>query len=251
MKVGIWCSKCTSRTWRIGDGNPSPIKHPIQIYPARLTEHLLYELVCVEQHTTYFCLPFHPFEALVAVATRAILDGYYRESVSSFAAALERFHELTIRAILLAMKVEERVLVGSWKKVSNQSERQLGAYIFLATAHFSSAPTLDDRLVHLRNKVVHKGALATRAEAIQYGQAVLEVISKIKELMASDDAVRVAVEALRPSARVIGAGKHPTFFSTGVPDLEAEVARLPSFSVDGDWSVRAVALEEVPSELRP
>lgn len=66
----------------------------------------------------------------------------------------------------------------AWKHVSSQSERQLGAFIFLFTQHFKTQPELlSNDLVKLRNKVIHKGKIPTKDEAIEYGQKILELIT--------------------------------------------------------------------------
>ncbi|MFN5263084.1 MAG: hypothetical protein ACK5EH_11890, partial [Pseudanabaena sp.] len=59
----------------------------------------IYEFKCPEGHrsTTVLRTPKH--EVLFAIASNALLDGYLRESIASFAASLERFYEFVIRVI--------------------------------------------------------------------------------------------------------------------------------------------------------
>jgi hypothetical protein len=59
--------------------------------------------------------------------------------------------------------------------VSAQSERQLGAFIFLYIASFGELPTLLDK-AKFRNDVIHKGYLPDRDEAIDFGAATYKVI---------------------------------------------------------------------------
>ena len=83
------------------------------------------------------------------------MDGYYRESISTYNAALERFIEYMIEIMMLSnsMNLDFNKL---WKEVSNQSERQLGAFYFLYSIHFNELPPfLDKNKVALRNQVVH------------------------------------------------------------------------------------------------
>ena len=64
-----------------------------------------------------------------------------------------------------------------WKQVSSQSERQLGAFIFLWAATFRTIPKLlPPKEVELRNEVIHKGRIPAKDRAIKYGEAVLEVL---------------------------------------------------------------------------
>lgn len=77
------------------------------------------------------------------------------------------------------------------EKVSSQSERQLGAFIFLFTQHFKTKPELlHDNLVKLRNEVIHKGKIPTKDEAIKYGQEILELITGyLKKLIQNKDLI--------------------------------------------------------------
>jgi hypothetical protein len=62
------------------------------------------------------------------------------------------------------------VIRKSWKLISSQSERQLGAYIFVFAATFRDvAPTLSNQMTELRNNVIHKGILPEKHEAVEFG----------------------------------------------------------------------------------
>lgn len=61
------------------------------------------------------------------------MDGYFRESVSSFAAASERLYEFSLRVQLTYYKVDIDELEAMWKSVAAQSERRRGMYIGLRT----------------------------------------------------------------------------------------------------------------------
>jgi hypothetical protein len=49
------------------------------------------------------------FEVLFDLAANAIVDGYYREAIASFAASLERFFEFFVHVACLKQGVEEDV----------------------------------------------------------------------------------------------------------------------------------------------
>jgi hypothetical protein len=90
----------------------------------------LYRMKCDRGHETVTCLQQMKFEVLMDLAAYAITDGYYREAVSSFAAALERFQEFYIRVQCDRQKIAAAGVEAAWKHVSAQSERQLGAFAF-------------------------------------------------------------------------------------------------------------------------
>jgi len=136
-----------------------------------------YDLTCSSGHATTTILQQQKFEVLFDIGAHAIIDGYYRESVSSFTASLERFYEFAINVFLLNSSGSDDVFKACWKSVSNQSERQLGAFIFLWASKFGAMPALlPDNRVSFRNGVIHKGKIPTKEEAIDFGNSVLSVV---------------------------------------------------------------------------
>ena len=64
----------------------------------------------------------------------------------------------------------------TWKIVASSSERQLGAFALLWLLRFKEAPAiLENKQVSFRNDVIHKGRIPSRDEAVQFGDAVLNV----------------------------------------------------------------------------
>src|ERR1700704_4595188 len=70
---------------------------------------------------------FH-FELLYEIGSNALLDGYYREAVTSFAVALERFYETFIQFYFAVRNPDAFDWDAFWKNLGKQSERQLGAF---------------------------------------------------------------------------------------------------------------------------
>ena len=133
-----------------------------------------YERTCSLGHTTTTILQQQKFEVLFEIGAYAILDGYYRDAVLSFSTSLERFYEFAIRVFLESNSKSDKLFQDCWKKVASQSERQLGAFIFLWAHHFNKQPELPSKSqVGIRNGVVHKGKIPTREEAVKYGDAAL------------------------------------------------------------------------------
>lgn len=118
---------------------------------------------------------YHEFQKLFEIAISALNDDYYRESISSFTASYERFMELFVRCVMKAHQIDDGVLQRNWKSISRQSERQLGAFIFLYGLQFESVPPLlSTKFIELRNNVIHQGYFPDRDECISYGTAVLD-----------------------------------------------------------------------------
>ena len=143
-----------------------------------------YEIRCSFGHETTTILQQQKFEVLFEIGAHAILDGYYREAVSSFTSSLERFYEFSLRLFLQKSSGSDALFQNCWKNVASQSERQLGAFVFLWALNFGKSPELlSNRQISFRNDVIHKGKIPTKEEAIKYGNAVLDVLRpKIVEI---------------------------------------------------------------------
>ena len=167
VKLYLTCMTCFQELGRSSDIG----------YPAELQDAGYYQFKCVNGHTSRTRLQNPKFEVLFELGLNAIHDGYYREAVSSFTSALERFYEYTIKVLFKTNAVDKSLFEGIWKQVSNQSERQYGAYVFLYSFVENNAPPkLSNSKVKFRNEVIHKGKIPTKSEAMSYGEAVSDVI---------------------------------------------------------------------------
>lgn len=172
MKLPFVCLSCAFAS--MDDGVPA--------YPAfvEVRDDGRYVFTCTQGHRTVTVLQQQKFELLYEIGAYAILDGYYREAVASFASSLERFYEFFVKAKLFEDQVPENTIAEFWTQVASQSERQLGAFVCLYTQTFKRAPTLlSNSRISFRNEVIHKGKIPTRDEAVAYGQAVLDVMRPI------------------------------------------------------------------------
>ena len=167
-----------------------------------------YEIKCSNGHVTVTVLQQQKFEVLFDIGAYAILDGYYREAVSSFTSSLERFYEFALKVLLQSDVKSDELFNNCWKVVSKQSERQLGAFTFLWTSKFHEVPgLLSQKWVEFRNDVIHKGKIPTRDEAIQYGDAVLTVLMPKMQALSTkyeDEVTKVVIEHIRSSSVEIG-----------------------------------------------
>src|SRR5688572_21926828 len=89
-----------------------------------------YRSTCPAGHENLVVIQNQKFELLFDFGARALLDGYTREAVASMAAALERFYEFYLKVVCLKHGIADFDFKNSWKFVSAQSERQLGAFLF-------------------------------------------------------------------------------------------------------------------------
>ncbi|HYI47533.1 MAG TPA: hypothetical protein VEX35_03625 [Allosphingosinicella sp.] len=131
---------------------------------------------CAKGHTIAIVLCHPQFDLLAQIAAEAIVDGYYRDAVSSFAASLERFYEFYFRVISKKNGILEDQVEQAWKRVARQSERQLGLFIGAYLSETGVAPPLlSEKSCAFRNSVIHQGSIPTEAEAIEFGQQVIDV----------------------------------------------------------------------------
>lgn len=137
----------------------------------------LYRFTCRLGHEVTTRLQSERFELLFEIAMHALIDGYYREAVTSFSSALERFCEFAVAVLLKESGIASDLRQDLWKEVAKQSERQHGAHFFLYAAKFGVAPrTLSRAEREFRNDVVHKGLIPSRAQALKFGESVRQVI---------------------------------------------------------------------------
>ncbi|TQP95438.1 hypothetical protein FLL78_18950 [Vibrio cholerae] len=173
MKINHTCIVCVGERKSMADATKL----------VSVTDSRAYPLECKFGHQTIVFLSDFKFQILFEIGLHAIKDGYYREAVSSFSAALERFYEHFTKTVLFRKEGAD-YLDKCWKLVSNQSERQLGAFIFLYLSEVGELPTiLKSEDSGFRNSVIHKGKIPTKQEAITFGQKVSDLIMPKFEIL--------------------------------------------------------------------
>ncbi len=154
----------------------------------RIPDDGVIEVKCDHGHRTFTIIQQEKFEILSEMAIRAIVDGYYRDAVASFAGALERLYEFFIRVASRKHGIDASVVALAWKQISNQSERQLGAFIGLYLVETGQPPNLlSQKQTSFRNTVIHQGTFPEQDETLQFGQAVLECAVPILRLLKSEN----------------------------------------------------------------
>lgn len=166
MKIKLMCPECAPE--RDGSGT---------WFVEKIREDDLYTGKCPMGHDLLLATQTLPHEMLFEIALNAVVDGYHREAVSSFMASMERFFEFAIRVICNKNAVPHARFNENWNVICKQSERQVGAYIFLYLSEFKTGPRLlSSKMVKLRNDVVHNGKMPNRNDALAFGDDVYKVI---------------------------------------------------------------------------
>lgn len=166
MRLPVLCMTCFQV-----DGQPSN-----EFSLLEFSDNGRYEVICPRGHTTLTVLQQQKFEILFEIGLYAVLDGYYREAVSAFAASLERFYEYAVR-VLMHEASSSDTLFQAYKGNIGLSERQLGAYAALWTLRWKEPATLlSSNRSKFRNDVIHKGAIPRREQAVEFGEAVFNLV---------------------------------------------------------------------------
>lgn len=191
MELIIPCVQCAQAA-SMTDGGFGPEGMLVRTRSVLVQDKNLYRATCPEGHQLVAILSNLPFELLFQSGLEALSDGYLRESVSSFAAALERLYEFSIRVQLTAANVNSNDLETMWKAVASQSERQLGMYIGMRTLKEGKPPTvLPPSQSEFRNRVIHKGYFPDFNEAFEFGEVVFRLI--LDEVLRLDECSKDAV----------------------------------------------------------
>ncbi|MFP7480183.1 hypothetical protein [Terribacillus saccharophilus] len=140
----------------------------------------LYRVKCSEGHEYDHVLSVELFEMLYEVGIYALIDGYTREAVSSFATALERFHQYCFKFLSKYHSVPSAVLDGIWETMNRSSEQQAGAFHSLYMVTFKEEPPkIKGSKKQLRNDVIHYGKIPSQEQATNYAKFVFEYIRDI------------------------------------------------------------------------
>ena len=111
MKLFFACMACFRKI-----GEPTG-----EYFPLEIRDDGFYQVVCPRKHRDVTVLQQQRFEVLFELGAHAILDGYYREAISSFSASLERFYEVCVDIFSSKAGAPAEELEKAWKEVSAQS----------------------------------------------------------------------------------------------------------------------------------
>ncbi|WP_123647318.1 hypothetical protein [Lysobacter enzymogenes] len=209
----------------------------------------VYRFTCPRGHENIYLHQSEKFETLFEISLHAIIDGYYREAIATFGAALERFYEAAIDVLLIARSIPGKERSASWNKIKKQSERQLGAYVFtwLAVAG-DLPPTLSDNEASFRNEVVHQGRICTKSEAIWFGNLVRVIIEQGIESLKTKFNDAVEKRQFEQSAKLrdtAGVNNAVVTRSTSAVSLSGHVSKSVEEWLKDRWAYRQVTDEAI------
>lgn len=216
-------------------------------YPADLLDEGIANFECRFGHKSRYMIQAFKFEILAEVAVTAIADGYYREAVTSFTSALERFYEFYAKILLKSKGIEKDQIDAFWKRLARQSERQFGAFNMVYLIEEEKPPNvLSDTEVSFRNKVIHQGRVPTRKEAVEYGQKVVDVINEALETIKTkhpDTLEKRVFEDLNVKTSTASHGD--TISTYGIPTLfDASIDRGAQRKTVSDWVEHAKGMRD-------
>jgi hypothetical protein len=218
MRIPLQCGACSKVA-----GQQAPIAWAVPC------DDGVYELKCPNGHVYRIALQEQKFEILFDIGLYAILDGYYREAFSAFAAALERFYEFFVTVMAVKYGVEEGAFLSAWKTVSNQTERQLGAFIFTYLLDRKMGPRLlNKKSIERRNGVIHKGKFPSRDDAIEFGREVLDLIGSELRHVTTTEQEHVITVIARHVRKMHTVGERPNSGMGFPTSISAARGAIPS-----------------------
>lgn len=181
---------------------------------------------CPKGHITIAGLMTELFDILYKSAVDSYMKKCLSESVMSFAASLERAYELFTKIVLLRQSFSFDQIENYWKEIKNQSERQYGAFCFCYLFVTKQSWHSDSKMIEFRNKVVHKGYIATSEEVQVYAKYITNSLTTIIQIIKTNfDSERSKLyflqkEATKPAINKI-MQKYPfsKFTASGNPSL--------------------------------
>ncbi|MCT6819459.1 MAG: hypothetical protein M3009_03170 [Bombella apis] len=167
--------------------NNDIIKTDPRFYTEGFNDEGFFYFTCIHGHENLTILQNSKFEILSQMALYSLAKGFYRESIFSFSTCLERLFEYFIRFYAHKNSIDEKQIEKSWKNVRNQSERQIGAFVFMYLLQKKETPLLlDTNITKIRNDAVHKGKFPTKEEAMVFAEKVIKVAHPIMDSMVND-----------------------------------------------------------------
>lgn len=175
MMIKLFCPSCAYEALKILN---SKITIDVPVPVEKIKDDGKYLVECEVGHINVVILDNIKLELLFEMGANALIDGYYREAVSSFASSLERFYEFYWHVTMEHFNQDIEDISQTWKPISKLSERQIGAYS-TAVLLLTGKPALlldSNKEVPFRNNVIHNGYIPTKDEATSFGDIVMKII---------------------------------------------------------------------------
>ncbi|SFU95399.1 hypothetical protein [Pseudomonas sp. OV546] len=172
MKVHAMCHEC-----QLFGGNPLRSLMEVEYYESEVTY-----TTCKAGHKSVVLFNSQKFEILLESSANAILAGFTLEAASSISAAYERFFEFAILVLCKSHGITRKQTDEAFKQVSKQSERQVGAFLFLYLIVFKKTYKLNQDISTTRNKIIHQGHIPTPEEVLSFGDMVYREVLGVVEV---------------------------------------------------------------------
>lgn len=166
MKLPLICAKCMQEN----------IVKPRITAIVELKDDGRYEITCRKGHSS---ITFCNNKSLKYFWYWRLRNRWWVLSRSGFVIyfCFRKILRVFIKVVCISKNIDWIKTLEAWKEVSNQSERQLGAFIFLHLQETGNKPILlCNNKIKLRNEVIHKGKIPSKDQSIDYGQAILDVV---------------------------------------------------------------------------
>lgn len=241
MIIRLFCPQCGYESIQKNESFTT-LDTPVPI--VQIAEDGKYEVVCEKGHHATVVLNNLKFELLFEIALNAIIDGYYREAVTSFASSLERFYEFYWRVVMHKSSVADSDITAAWKPLARMSERQIGGYVSASLLLTGHVPKMlnPNKEVPFRNNVVHNGYVPSKDEAISFGNVVMNLINGELAVLrehATDNLEAVYSSLLPKNDQEDSESETEICGSTNI--LNAVDVRHPPDAAKGDTRVGGVA----------
>jgi hypothetical protein len=171
MQIFAMCMECQKVL-----GHPSFEPFFVPYYEDRIAH-----ITCSRGHKSVYVIQSQKFEVLMESGVNALAAGFTLEACASFSTALERLYEFALKVLATHCDVTEEAYNETYKEMSRQSERQLGAFLVLFALQFGSAYKPNRSIVEFRNSVIHKGLIPTPQEAHEFCSKVYSEILCVTE----------------------------------------------------------------------
>lgn len=201
MVVKLFCPSCA---YEASKNLTNKISIDVPVPFEKIKDDGKYLVQCQVGHKNDVILDNIKLELLFEMGVNALIDGYYREAVSSFTSSLERFYEFYWHVAMTHAGQQLDAISKTWKPLSKLSERQIGAYS-TAVLLLTGKPALllnSNKEVPFRNNVIHNGYIPNKEESTSFGNVIMEIIltslSTLQEI--APDALKKVYEQYTPNS---------------------------------------------------
>lgn len=151
---------------------------PVVIHYTDYRDDGVYRTTWPDGHTTTTVLQNPKFSVLMEFSIEAYCDQYYREALLSCASSLDSYLDYHIEILVRAKGCDHENALAMMKLAAKQAERRLGMFFAVEVSIRGCRPEyISQRMIELRNDVVHKGYIPEQKQVLCYLQGVVDFIT--------------------------------------------------------------------------